>query len=123
MLAQGGDGAFQVHSVPEDDGCNDQVEPACAITLVLEAAVTEVALQVEEDGAGKSIPGFPLVEADLDTPAQFRVFHPLQHEKRSLDAADFAQCGVEAVLARIAGELADDERGGYRPVPDGGCES
>ena len=37
MLSQGVDRAFQVHGVPEDDGSNDQVESACAVTLVFEA--------------------------------------------------------------------------------------
>jgi hypothetical protein len=32
MLSQGVDRAFQVHGVPEDDGSNDQVESACAVT-------------------------------------------------------------------------------------------
>jgi hypothetical protein len=79
-------------------------------------------LPVEEDGTGKRVPGLALVEAGLDTPAQFRVFHPLQHEKRTLDSADLAQSGVQAVLARVAGQLADDERGGHCPVPDGSGE-
>ena len=123
MSAQGGDGAFQVHGVPEDDGGDDQVKAAGAIALVLEAAVAQVALPVEEDRTGESVPSFAFVEADLNTPSQLGVFHPLQHEKRPLDAADFAQRGVEAVLARIAGQLADDERGRHRAVPDGRCES
>ena len=56
MLAQGGDGAFQVHSVPEHDGSSDQVESACAITLVLEAAIAQIALPLEKDGCGKVSP-------------------------------------------------------------------
>jgi hypothetical protein len=45
MLAQGGDGAFAINGVPEDDGSDNQVEPACAMTLVLEAPATQVALR------------------------------------------------------------------------------
>jgi hypothetical protein len=55
---------------PEDDGSNDQVESACAITLVFEAAVAQVALAVEEDGTGERVPGFALVETNLNTPTQ-----------------------------------------------------
>jgi hypothetical protein len=40
MSAQGGDGAFHVHSIPEDDGSNYEIEAACAVVLVLEAAIT-----------------------------------------------------------------------------------
>lgn len=57
MLPQGGDGAFQVYGVPKDDGGNDQIESAGAVALVLEAAVAQVALPIEEDGAGESVSG------------------------------------------------------------------
>jgi len=57
MLAQHGDGAFQVHSVTEDNGGDDQVETACPIALVFEAAVAQVTLAVEEDGAGERVSG------------------------------------------------------------------
>jgi hypothetical protein len=96
------------------DGSDNQVESTCAITLVLEAAGTQVALSVEEDSTGEGVSGFTFVESDLDTPAQLRVFHPVQHEKRALDAAHFAKRCVEAILTGIAGELADDKRGGHR---------
>ena len=117
MVAQGGDRAFQVHRVPEDDGRNDQVEPACAVTLVLEASVAQVALPVEEDGTSEGVPGLALVEANLDTSAQLRVLHPLQHEERALDAADFAKRRVEAILSGITCKFSNDERGGHCPVP------
>src|SRR5258708_3909451 len=123
MLPQGGDGALQVHRVPEDDGGYDQVEAAGTIALVFKAAVPQVALPVEEDRAGESVLSFAFVEADLDSLSQLRVFHPLQHEERPLDAAHFAQRSVQAVLARITGQLADDERGRHRAVPDGSGES
>jgi hypothetical protein len=80
MFAQSCAGAFQEHSVPEDDGSDDQVEATCALTLVLEAAVAQVTLPIEENGKGESVPGLALVEANLNAPAQLRVFHPLQHE-------------------------------------------
>jgi hypothetical protein len=58
-------------------------------------------LAVEEDRTGKRIPGLALVEADLNPPAQLRIFHPLQHEKLALDAAHFAKRSVEAVLQYV----------------------
>ena len=72
MFAQSGDGAFQIHGVPENDGCDNQVQPAGAIALVLEATIAEVALAVEEDGTRESVSGFAFVEANLDTPADAR---------------------------------------------------
>ena len=108
MLPQGGDGAFQVYGVPKNDGGNDQIESAGAVALVLEAAVAQVALPIEEDGAGESVSGLAFVESDLHTPTKFRVFHPLQHEEGTLNAPDFTEGNVEAVLARIAREFADN---------------
>ncbi len=90
-FAQSGDGAFQIHGVPENDGGDNQVQAAGAISLVLETAVAEVALAVEEDGTRESVSGFAFVEAYLDTPAELGVFHPLQHEKRAFYSPDFAE--------------------------------
>ena len=65
MLPQGGDGAFQVYGVPKNDGGNDQIESAGAVALVLEAAIAQVALPVEEDGTCKGVPGFAFIKANL----------------------------------------------------------
>ena len=59
MLAQGGNGAFQIHGIPECDGRDDQIQAAGTIALVLETPVTEVALAVEEDGPRESVSGVP----------------------------------------------------------------
>ena len=123
MFAQSGNGAFQIHGVPENDGGDNQVQAAGAISLALETAVAEVALAVKEDGTRESVSGFAFVEAYLDTPAELGVFHPLQHKKRALDAPDFAKRGMEAILAGVAGELADDEGGRDCAVPDGRSQS
>jgi len=80
MFSQGGDSAFQVDSVPEDDGGDDQIEPACAVALILEGAVAQIALPIEEHGSRERVSGLALVESDLNTSAQFGIFHPLQHE-------------------------------------------
>jgi hypothetical protein len=58
-------------------------------------------LPIEEDGAGESVSGLAFVESDLHTPTKFRVFHPLQHEEGTLNAPDFTEGNVEAVLARM----------------------
>ncbi len=123
VLTQGGNGAFQINGIPECDGRDDQIQAAGAIALVLEASVAQVALAVEEDGTRESVSGFAFVEANLDTPAEFGVFHPLQHEKRAFYSPDFAQRRVEAVLAGIAGELADDEGGRDCAESDGRSQS
>ncbi len=123
MPSQGGDGAFQVYGVPKGYGGNDQVESAGSVALVFEATVAQIALAIEEDSAGESVPGFAFVESNLHTPAQLRVFHPFQHEEGALDAPDFAKRGVEAVLSRVAREFAEDERCGHGPMSDGSGEA
>jgi len=112
VAAQGINSAFKIYGVPKNDSRDNQVQAAGAISLVLEAAVAEVALAVEEDGTRESVSGFAFVEANLDTPTELGVFHPLQHEKRAFYSSNFAELRVEAVLAGVAGELAEDEGGG-----------
>jgi hypothetical protein len=77
----GSNGAFKVYGVPKNYGGDNQVQTAGAISLVLKAAVAEVALAVEEDRPRESISGLAFVEANLDTPAELGVFHPLQHKE------------------------------------------
>jgi hypothetical protein len=61
VAPQGSNGAFKIYGVPKNDGGDNQVQAAGAISLVLEAAVAEVALAVEEDGTRESVSGSPLL--------------------------------------------------------------
>ncbi len=58
-------------------------------------------MAVEEDGTRESISVFAFFEANLDTPAEFGIFQPLQHEKGSFYSPELAQRRVEAVLAGV----------------------
>ena len=118
MPTQRGDGAFEVDGVPKDDGSDNEIETTRPVALVLETAVTQVALPVEEHGAGKSVPGFAFIDSNLDTSAQLRVFHPLQHEKRALDAPDLPVIPAKTASTPRFVKLADDQRSGDSPVPD-----
>ena len=80
-------------------------------------------VRVEPDKRRPEITDQTDLTPTLDTPSQFRILHPFQHKKRTFDPADFTQCGVKAVLARVAGQLANDERSSHRPVPDRSCQS
>ena len=64
--------AFKIYGVPKNDGGDNQLQAAGAVSLVLKAAVTEVALAIEEDGPRESVSGL----ADLRTPAQTRATAP-----------------------------------------------
>ena len=56
-LAQGGDGAFEVSGVPQDDRGDDEVEAGSAVLLVLVGAVTDFAEPMNEDGTRQAVAG------------------------------------------------------------------
>jgi hypothetical protein len=115
MLSRRGNGIFEIDGIPKDDGSDNQVENTRPVALVLETAVTQVTLSIGENGENEGISSLALIESDLDSSTQLMVFHPLQHEECAVNAADFAQRSVEAVLAGTAGELTDDERSSHSP--------
>jgi hypothetical protein len=69
MAAKGRDGSFQVNGVPEDDGSDDEVQPACPTALAFEPAIAQIALPIEENRAGQGVPRFAFIQANLDMPA------------------------------------------------------
>ena len=56
------------------------------------------------------MPLLALVQPGMAAPAQFRTFQPVQHEQRSLDAAEFLQCQIELVLTPIGRKLLQHDR-------------
>ena len=52
-----------MHSVPECNGGNYQVESAGVVTLVLKRAVADLAKAVKEDAAGKRISRLSFIDA------------------------------------------------------------
>ena len=53
---------FEIASVPQDDGGDEQVEAGGAIGLVLEPTIAQFAELVEEERAGERVAGFAFVE-------------------------------------------------------------
>ncbi len=51
--------------------------------------------------------------------AQFNTLQPVQDEQRALDPAQLAQGHGQSVLARVAAELAQHQRGGDGALLDG----
>ena len=100
------------------NGGNDEVESARAITLMLEAAIADLAQAVEKDGARQGVFSLAFVEPSVNAPAQLDVLQPVQCEEGALDLPDFPQRHRQAVLARITAELAQHERRGHRAVLD-----
>jgi hypothetical protein len=72
MPTQRGNGTFEIDGVPKDDGSDNEVETTRPVALVLETAVTQVTLPVEEDRASEGVSRLALIESDLDTPAQLQ---------------------------------------------------
>ena len=119
-LAQGGDGAFEIPCVPQDDRGDEKVEAGGAVLLVFVGAVADFAEPMNEDGAGQAVARLALVELAAGVAPQLRVFDPIEREQRALQPAQLAQRRGDAVLPRIGGQLAHDQRRRYRAGPDRG---
>jgi hypothetical protein len=76
--------------------------------LVFEGSVAEFALSVKEDCPGQRVSGFALVEPYLNALSEFGILHPFEHEQGAFYAANLSQRGMQAVLPRIARQLADN---------------
>ena len=110
--------ALQIDRVPEHDGGDHQVQAAGAVALVLEAPVAQLAQPVEEHRPCQRVLGLALVQPDLHAAAQLDALQPVEREQRALDAPQLAQRHRQAVLTRIAAELAQHQRGGHRALLD-----
>jgi hypothetical protein len=76
--------------------------------LVFESSVAKFALVVEEDCPSQRISRLALVEPWLNALPEFGILHPFEHKQGAFHAANLSQCGMEAILARIACQLADN---------------
>jgi len=92
-------GAAEIEGIPVCNGGDKQVEPRCAVLLVLKSSIGEPALAVGVDGVCQSVPGLSLVQSDLAGAAQFRLSQPVESEQCPLDATEFARGEVKIVLA------------------------
>jgi hypothetical protein len=52
-LAQGGDGAFQIPRVPQDDRGDEKVQAGGSVLLVLVGTIANLSEPVNEDGRGR----------------------------------------------------------------------
>ncbi len=118
MATQGIRGPFQINRIPQNDGCRHQVKAAGPVALLLKAAVADFAQAVEEHGAGQRVARLTLVQSGMHAAAQFDALQPVQDEQRALDAAQLAQGDGQAVLARVAAEFPEHQRGRHRALLD-----
>jgi len=103
-------GGVHVDRVPIDDRCDDQVEAGCPILLRLVAAVDDPALAEGVDCLRQGMALFAVVETGMASPAQIRIFEPVQHEQGPLHLADFLKSDVELVLPFVGGQLSQHDR-------------
>ena len=100
---------FQIDRVPQHDGRRHQIETAGPVALLLETAVADFAQAVEEHGTGQRVARLALVQPGMHAAAQLDALQPVQDEQRALDATQLAKGDGQAVLARVAAELAQHQ--------------
>ena len=111
-------GTLQIDRVPQHDGRRHQIEAAGPVALLLKTAVADFTQSVEEDRPGQRVARLALIQPRMDAAAQLHALQPIQNEQRALDAPQLAQGDGQAVLARIAAELAQHQRGRHRALLD-----
>jgi hypothetical protein len=92
-------GTVEIDRVPGDDGRGDQAQAGCSEALVLEGAVADLALTIEEDRTAQGVAGLALVEPGMAAVAEFGVRQPLQGEQRTFDPAERSQGAMAARAA------------------------
>lgn len=111
-------GTLQIDRVPQHDGRRHQIEAAGPVALLLKTAVADFTQSVEEDRPGQRVARLALIQPRMDAAAQLHALQPIQNEQSALDAPQLAQGDGQAVLARIAAELAQHQRGRHRALLD-----
>ena len=118
VATQSTGGTLQIYRVPQHDGRRHQIEAAGPVALLLKTAVADFTQSVEEDRPGQRVARLALIQPRMDAAAQLHALQPIQNEQRALDAPQLAQGDGQAVLARIAAELAQHQRGRHRALLD-----
>jgi len=101
VLANRGDRALQVDRVPEHDGGDHEVQPTCAMPLVLVRAIPQFAQPVEEHRPCQGVSRLPLIQPDVDAAPQFDAADVLQ-EQCPFNLAEFAQRDGQPVLTWVS---------------------
>ena len=81
-LAQGGNGAFKVAGIPEDNRGDEEVQAGGAMLLIFVGAVANFPEPMDEDGARQAVAGLALVKLTARLPAQSGVFEPIKRTIR-----------------------------------------
>ena len=101
----------QLHGVPEDDNCREQVHASDSVVLAFGGTIADFAPAMEADGPLQRVMCLALVEPYLGAALQIGIQNPVDHEQGAFDAADLAQGRGQFVLPRIGSELTQDLAG------------
>jgi len=88
--------------------------------LLLKAAVADFPQPVEEHSAGQRVAGFAFVQTGMDAAAQFYALQPVQDKQRALDPPQLAQGDSQTILARVAAQFPEPQRGRHGALLDRG---
>ena len=75
---------------------------------------------VEEHRPGQRVTGLTLVQSGIDASVQLHALQPVQNKPRALNAAQLAQGDGQTVLAEVAPELPEHQRGRHGALLYGG---
>lgn len=84
--------------------------------LTLEASVPNFPQPVEENCPCKCILRFPLIQACLNSAAEFDILQPVESEQTSLDSAKLPKSYGKTILPWIAADFPNDKRCCYSPL-------
>lgn len=117
------DRAFHVDRVPKNDCGDDEIKSAGSIALVLKRTISQFAKPMEEHRSRECVLRLALVEADLNAAPKLYVLKPFQSKKATFDPAKFPHSHGQAILTRVAAELAKHKRSGHGSLLDGSGKS
>jgi hypothetical protein len=78
FLAQGGDGAFQIPRVPQNDGSDEKIVAGDTMLLVFIGAVADLSEPMDEDRPSRAVAGLALIKLLAGCATQFGVVDPVQ---------------------------------------------
>lgn len=84
------DRPLDVHGISERDGIGDKSETACAVALLLEAAVPDLSEAAKEYSSSEGIARFAFVEAGMNAASQLDALQPGKYEQSSFDPVQLA---------------------------------
>ena len=112
------DRALQIDRVPEHDGGNHEVQPTCAMPLVLVRAIPQFAQPVEEHRPCQGVSRLALIQPDVDAAAQFDAADVLEQEQRPFNLAEFSQRYGQPILTWVGAKFAQHQRCRHRAMLD-----